>query len=79
VGKDFFDFSIIEVDPFTWLKAYRLNANFKKSLVIWQEISKEECDLYNNEDALPDSDQIGVPQTNPSELVNSDPFEDLEC
>jgi hypothetical protein len=79
LGKDFFDFCVIEEHPFTWLKASRLNTNFKISIVSWQEISKEEYDLYNIADALPDSDQIGAPQTSPFELVNSDPFDDLEC
>lgn len=79
LGKEFFDCNVIEEHPFTWLKNTLLETNFKMVLVGWQEISKEEYELYNKEDAVARPDQIVVPPTSPFELVNRDPSEDLEC
>jgi hypothetical protein len=48
-------------------------------LIGWQEISKEEYDLYNKEDAEDHTEQIVATQTSPLELLNRDPSENLEC
>jgi len=79
LGKEFFDCSVIEEHPFAWLKTSLLETNFKIVLIGWQEISKEEYDLYNKEDAEDHTDQIVAHQTSPLELLNRDPSEDLKC
>jgi hypothetical protein len=79
LGREFFDCDVIEEHPFTWLKTSLLDTNFKRVLVGWQEISREESELYNNDGAAAHTDQIVKHQTNPLELLNRDPSEDLEC
>jgi hypothetical protein len=79
LGREFFDCDVIEEHPFTWLKTSLLDTNFKRVLVGWQEITREEYELYNNDGAAAHTDQIVEHQTNPLELLNRDPSEDLEC
>jgi hypothetical protein len=79
LGREFFDCSVIEAHPFSWLKTSLLETNFKIVLIGWQEISKEEYDLYDKEEAEDHTDQIVAPQTSPLELLNRDPSENLEC
>lgn len=79
LGREFFDCSVIEEHPFAWLKTSLFETNFKIVLVGWQEISKEEYDLYNKEDAVDHTDQIVAHQTSPLDLLNRDPSEDLKC
>jgi hypothetical protein len=79
LGKEFFDCAVIEEHPFSWLKTSLLETNFKRVLVGWKEISREEYDLYNKDNAAAHTDQIVAHQTSPLELLNRDHSEDPEC
>jgi hypothetical protein len=79
LGKEFFDCNVIEEHPFTWLKNSLLETNFKMVLVGWQEISEEEYELYNKDEAVANPDQVVVPQISSLKLISHDPSEDLEC
>jgi hypothetical protein len=79
LGREFFDCNVIDEHPFTWLKNVLSETNFKTVLIGWQEISEDEYNLYNKEDAVDHTHQIVAPQTSPLELLNRDPSENLEC
>jgi hypothetical protein len=79
LGREFFDCNVVEEHPFTWLKNILSETNFKTVLIRWQEISEEEYEMYNNEDAVADPNQIEIPQKSPLELINRNPMNDLEC
>ncbi len=78
LGKDFFDCCVIDEHPFTWLRDSRLETNLKRILVGWQEISSEEYNLYNSEEAVESVDQIAKSDASSFELINQDPSEGLE-
>jgi hypothetical protein len=78
LGKDFFDCSVIDEHPFTWLRDFRLETNLKRVLVGWQEISKEEYNMYNSTEVVDSLDQIAKSDISPIELLNQDPSEGLE-
>jgi hypothetical protein len=79
LGRDFFDCSVVEEHPFTWLKNVLSETNFKTVLVGWQEISEEEYKMYKEEETVANPDQIEVAQTSPLELINHNPMNDLKC
>ena len=79
LGREFFDCNVVAEHPFTWLKHFLLETNFKTVLVGWQEISEEEYEMYNKDETVIDPNQIEVPLTSPLELINQDPSENLKC
>ena len=79
MGREFFDCNVVAEHPFTWLKHFLLETNFKTVLVGWQEISEEEYEMYNKDGTVIAPNQIDVPLTSPLELINQDPSENLKC
>ena len=79
LGREFFDCSVVEEHPFTWLKNVLSETNFKTVLVGWQEISEEEYKMYKEEETVANPNQIEVAQTSPLELINHNPMNDLKC
>jgi hypothetical protein len=78
LGREFFNSDIIDEHPIIWIKKSQLETNSKMVLAGWQEISKEEYDMYFDEEIAEDLNQITATNANPLELVNGDPSEGLE-
>lgn len=78
LGKEFLDCMVIDEHPFSWLKKSRSETSFKMVLTGWQEISEDEYNMYNSEDAANGLDQVEASSANSFELINQDPSEGLE-
>ena len=78
LGREFLNSDVIDEHPFSWIKRSQLETDSKMVLAGWQEISKEELDMYFNDEIAADIDKIAAPSANPIELLKGDPSEGLE-
>ncbi len=78
LGREFFKSDAIDEHPFIWIKRSQFETSSKMILAGWQEISKEEFDMYFKDETTMNLDEIGAPSVNPIGLLRGDPSEGLE-
>ena len=77
LGKQFFDSAVIDEHPFEWLKRSQAESNFKKVLVNWREISKEEFRAFNEIKQVDKLNQALKSKDGPVEEISKDRSEGL--
>ncbi len=78
LGREFFNSDAIDEHPLIWIKRSQLETNSKMILAGGQEISKEEFDMYIDNETAAELDEIAAPNVNPIELLRGDPSEGME-
>jgi hypothetical protein len=73
LGRQYLDSDVISEHPFEWFKKAQSESNNKIVLVGWQEISKEEYDMYDKDGIGEDLNQPGVPRAYPYRSKDLDP------